>query len=450
MKFTKHILLILLSVIIVISCDQTNSVGIQIQPQEDQIIVASDTFHINSENYYPEAISAQADTMILGEFYSAKYGPTKAELLVQLAPPVGYKFPDDAKNPTPDSLVLTMLYKSWFGSAYSPLELSIYEINKKSIDYYTQYLSNLLPGDFCDSSILMGKRIATSVDCTSGTPDTSSTHYIRYKFDETQLNRFFNLPHEAYENEKDFLNAFKGLYITTRYGNSTMLHLNEIGLYLYYHYTININGQDSIIKTSISYPANKDVRQLNRLYHHNIQSITACNDSINYIKSAGGIYPKITIPIGRIKERIYDKIGDQRKFNINAAEIHVEGIEFDDKDVYLDPPTYLLALTQEEYDIFIATNKIPQQTDSTAIVAEYSYTSNSYTIDANYLLTKHLRQEMSTDATLDMLLIPVDVTMSSSSSISKIKPLTKLSAITIRSGKNTYSPMRLEIIYNGF
>ena len=449
MKITKSILLIL-SIIIITSCDQTTSVGIQIQPQEDQIIVACDTFHINSVNYYPEAISAQADTMILGEFYSAKYGSTKAELFIQLAPPIGYKFPDDAKNPTPDSLVLTMLYKTWFGSAYSPLELSIYEINKKSIDYYTQYFSNLLPGDYCDSSILMGKRIATTIDCTSGTPDTSSTRYIRYKFDDTQLNRFFNLPHEAYESEKDFLETFKGLYITTRYGTSTLFHFNEIGLYLYYHYTINKNGQDSTIKTSIAYPANKDVRQLNRFYHHDIQNTTVCDDSINYIKSAGGIYPKITIPLGRIKERIFTKIGENRKFNINAAEITVEGIEFDDRDVYMDPPSYILALTEDDYDNFIATNNIPQQTDTTAIVAEYDYYSNKYTIDINYLLTRHLRQEIDPNETLDLLLIPVELSMSSTSTISRIKPLTKLSAITIRSGKNRYSPMRLEILYNGF
>lgn len=128
----------------------------------------------------------------------------------------------------------------------------------------------------------------------------------------------------------------------------------------------------------------------------------------------------------------------------------VEGIEFDDKDVFLDPPTYLLALSKDEYDHFIATNQIPQQTDTTAIVAEYNYTSNSYKIDINYLLTRHLRQEIDKDATLDLLLIPVELTMSSSSTISRIKPLTKLAAITIRSGKNEYSPMRLEIIYNGF
>ena len=68
MKIIKSIYLPIISLLLLIACDQTNSVGIQIQPQEDQIIVAYDTFHINSTNYYPEAISAQSETMILGEF----------------------------------------------------------------------------------------------------------------------------------------------------------------------------------------------------------------------------------------------------------------------------------------------------------------------------------------------------------------------------------------------
>ena len=32
----------------------------------------------------------------------------------------------------------------------------------------------------------------------------------------------------------------------------------------------------------------------------------------------------------------------------------------------------------------------------------------------------------------------------------ELKPLTKLAATTIRSGKNEHSPMRIKILYNGF
>ena len=151
------IYVIIAATAIVTSCKNDESVGITIQPQEDEIIVDSDTFIIESENYYVPAISAQADSMILGEFYNETYGTTKAELLVQIAPPIDYRFPEDKYKPEPDSLVLMMYYNSWVGSAYAPLEFSIYEINKQPIDYNTQYLSNLNIGDFTYSTILMGK-----------------------------------------------------------------------------------------------------------------------------------------------------------------------------------------------------------------------------------------------------------------------------------------------------
>ena len=89
------IYVIIAATAIVTSCKNDESVGITIQPQEDEIIVDSDTFIIESENYYVPAISAQADSMILGEFYNETYGTTKAELLVQIAPPIDYRFPED-------------------------------------------------------------------------------------------------------------------------------------------------------------------------------------------------------------------------------------------------------------------------------------------------------------------------------------------------------------------
>ena len=57
------------------------------------------------------------------------------------------------------------------------------------------------------------------------------------------------------------------------------------------------------------------------------------------------------------------------------------------------------------------------------------------------------------DDVIEMILMPVNLetsTSSTSTSISSIKPLTKLAATTIRSGKNEHSPMRIKILYNGF
>ena len=208
------------------------------------------------------------------------------------------------------------------------------------------------------------------------------------------------------------------------------------------------------MNTSIIYPANKEVRQLNKFTHPNIEQITVCHDSINYIKSAAGIYPKIRIPIGRMSERIYNTIGD-KQLNINAAEIIIESIEYDSTDVYMGQPYYLLALTTEQFDDFIKYNTIPTATDTTAVIASYSSSINGYTLDLDYFITKYLRnQSVEKDDEIEMILMPVIVETASTStgatSVTSIKPLTQLAATTIRSGKNEYSPMRLKILYNGF
>ena len=442
---------------ILASCKNDDSVGITIQPQEDEIIVASDTFIIESENYYVPAISAQADSMILGEFYSAKYGTTKAELLLQIAPPIDYRFPEAKYNPQPDSLILMMYYDTWFGSSYAPLEFSIYEINKQSIDYNTQYLSNLNIGDFCDSTILMGKRLMTSIDLSradSVSEDTAATPYVKYKFDQTQLERFFNMPQEVYQSEDAFLDEFKGLYITTRYGSSTMICFNEITMHLYYHYTYQKNGKDTIVNTTIIYPSNKEVRQLNKFTHPNIEQIAICDDSINYIKSAAGIYPKIRIPIGEMSKKIYSTIGN-KQLNVNAAEIIIENIAYDSTDVYMGQPYYLLALTTEQFDDFLKYNSIPSATDTTAVIANYVANKGGYKLDLAYFITKYLRNEtIEENDIIEMILIPVIVeaatTTTGATSVTSIKPLTQLAATTIRSGKNEHSPMRMKILYNGF
>ena len=442
-----------------VSCkDNDPSVGISIRPQQDQIIVASDTFHVKTEEIFLPPVSAQTDSMMLGEFYSPTFGTTKAELLVQLTPPVGYEFPGEEYNPQPDSLVMLMGYRSWFGVDNAPIEISIYEMNRNTIDYNTRYLSDVDPGQFTDSTILMGRRIVTSVDLT--VPDSvreDEDYYptIRYKFSDEQLQRFFDIPEPAYSDLNSFCEEFKGMYITTQYGVSTMFYLDAIEMRLYYHYTYDKNGKDTVVNTSITYPANKEVRQLNRLIHPDLEQVVVHNDSICNVKSAGGIYPKVTIPIGRIRQRMYEKIGD-KLINVNSAIMYIERADIDllgDPD--LGTPAYLMAITADKYDDFIKHYDVPQQADSTSVIASFGISSMSYDMDISYYLVKHLRNEsFDPDEEIEVYLVPVDVTMetgsNSSSTISSIRPLSKLAGVQLRSGTNGYSPMRIQVLYSGF
>ena len=177
-------------------------------------------------------------------------------------------------------------------------------------------------------------------------------------------------------------------------------------------------------------------------------------DSINYIKSAAGIYPKIRIPIGEMSKRIYSTIGN-KQLNINAAEIIIENIAYDNTDIYMGQPYYLLALTTEQFDDFIKYNTIPSATDTTAVIANYIENKGGYKLDLAYFITKYLRNEtIEENDIIEMILMPVIVETATATtgttSVISIKPLTQLAATTIRSGKNEHSPMRIKILYNGF
>lgn len=444
-------------------CSKTTSnVGLEVRPDQDIVVVCADIFLLDCENYEAPAISAQADTMVLGEFHSTTFGDTKAELLLQFAAPEDYAFPDESYEPKPDSLVLLMYYNSYFGSAYAPLEFSVYEINKNSIDYSTRYYSDLNPGDYCDSTILMGKRVMTSVDLSPKdssyiADDEENFKYVRYKFDDSQCQRFFNIlqKHPKITTE-EFLNDFKGLYITTRYGSSTLLYMNQITMFMYYHYTYKRNGKDTTVSSSITFPANHEVRQLNRFVHKDRnQVVSSIPDSLLYIKSVAGIYPKLTVPIGSIYHRMMQRMDTSKYLAIAAAELRLENIELDETDVWMDPPTYLMAIEESQFDDFIRHNQVPDGYETDRSLGLYSVNTNSYLFDLSFLLARRLREEtILPDDKMTFIVLPVDVASSTSSSgattINKIRPLVKLSAAKVRSSKNSNSPLRLKILYQGF
>lgn len=453
----RYFLIVLSTAMLFSACETDQSVGLNIRPEKDAIKVVVDTFWAHSTDYAVPAISAQcSDTLsiLLGEYYSKKYGATKAELIVQLAPPIDYEFPDPSYNPQPDSLVLLIYYKSWFGSKIEPLEISIYELNKSTPEYHKVYMSDLSISEFTDATDaqLLGRRVMTSIDQTLDVNTTNSSSFVpsvSYKFDEAQLKRFFNMPISAYTSTEAFLKAFPGLYLTTTYGQSTMLYLREINLRLYYHYTYKKNGVDTVINTYITYPANKEVRQLNKFSHPNIQEIINKRDSVNYLKSTGGIFSKIELPLGAIRQQVADSIGD-KLLMLNSAQLSIEQTEFDSSATAMPIPAYLMMIKEAELNDFLTSNQLFHDSDSSKIIGVYDAVTRHYVFDITYLLSKDIKRSMTDFSQIEhMVLIPVYRPTSSVNAF-YYKPLKRLSAFTFRSGRNSYSPLRLELVYSGF
>lgn len=446
------------AVLMLMACSgNSNSVGIEIQPDVDAIHSVFDIFSLTSRDVEAPPVSAQCDTssMLLGNYYNNRYGGTKAELLVQFMPPEGYEFPSEAYNPQPDSLIMVMTYNGFCGSFNEPFELAVYEMNKGHIEYNRQYLSDLNVDDYCDRSILMGKRLATSIDQTLTSEeiyDEDFQPYISYKFSQEQLERFFNMPRDVYESREKFLEEFKGVYITPTYGQSSMLYLREIYLQLYYHYTYKKNGEEKVVSTYITYPASHEVRQLNIISHPNREQFLNKIDSVNVMKAAGGIYTEVEIPIGEIRRRIHDSIGD-KTLMMNGALLSFEITDQHLAARSMPMFSYLLMLPSDQVEDFVKTNTLPNTFDTAMVVGYYSQIpQQEYQFDLSYFLAKRIRSNpYDYDEVLKMTVLPISATQSSTSStgITAIRPMKQLSAASVRSPRNGYSPMRLEISYSG-
>jgi hypothetical protein len=460
MKSHQVILLILLSVLTFSCTDDLTNYGSGIQPKSDEMSIGTDTFHLSTEDFFVDYMYFRPDSFLLGSFYNEKFGSTRADILAQVNCPVDFKFPPLS---VPDSALVVLYYKSWFGDKYAPLDVNVYEMNKKTFDYTGLYPSNLDPTDYTDLSILLGRRIFTAKDASKTRVDSTS---IVIKLSNDFVQRFFNDTH--YGSETAFTNFFKGIYITTNYGASTILNISQIDLEYYYHYTYTKPGADTLttVKNVLSYPANKEVRQVNRFLHPDRNVIVKLRDSVNYVASPANIQTRINLPLSRIKQKIDAKIATGKKQILNNAILKVEATEVGDTTLEMPIVQYMLLIKESAVKRFFEDNVIPTSKDTCALLGQitatqigttskyqYSYSFDMAALIANELKIAKEKGEAPAE-NLKMVLIPVSVTTTTSSSgtssISAVKQQYMMSAVTIRSGQNQKHPMKLNLVYSGF
>jgi hypothetical protein len=461
MKSYQIVLLIVLSLFVYSCSDNLTNVGSGIQPASDQITVGTDTFHVSTENVLVDYINSRPDSFLLGTFNDAKFGSTQADILAQVNCPEGFKFPPLS---TPDSAVVVMYYKTWFGSKYSPLEVKLYEMTKNTFDYSSLYPSNLDPTIYTDLSKPLASRIFSAKDAVKLRSDSTA---IRFKLSSDFVQRFFDASH--YSSTSTFLNFFKGIYITAGYGAATLLNVEQIDLHYYYNYkytTQDIHGNDSIgtRNTYLIFPANSEVRQVNRFLHNDRATVVQQRDSVNYIATPANLQTRVNIPLNRISQHMKKGVNGKTPLTVNSALLKVEVTETE-LDTALHPVVkYLLLMKESAKSRFFNNRELPSDTCAirgdytTAEVGTTGVYKHYYTFNLAKLIVNELKNAEKTGKTpldkLNMLLVPVKIATATSTSgvvsYTSVKEDYEMSAVTIRSGKNTYSPMRINVVYSGF
>jgi len=365
--------------------------GSSIQPSSDKISVYSETFYPTSENLFVDSFISQPDSFLLGSYYDEKFGTINADILAQLQPPLNFSFADGAKA---DSAYIYLYYTSWFGDQYSPMEVSIYETNKGTFRYSQQYSSSINVDEYCDKSILLKKRIFSAKDAVIVRDDTTK---IMFKLPADFVERFSAVLKKRYTTNAEFLDFFKGLYITTDFGSASMLYINQIDLKLFFHYKYadSSTGDSTTVSTYATFPANDEVRQVNRVLHPDkdiIRAKLASRDSVTYVSSPANVYTRAKLPMKEMWNKM--NVGSQTLY-INRASVrfYMEDIDVDTVDHKIT--SNILLIKESAFDRFFKDKELPS--DSCAILSSFSYELDETTDEYHYYYNFDLATLISTE-----------------------------------------------------
>jgi len=451
-----YFILLFLSIFVISCNDDLTDLGVGIRPLSDSITIGTDTFHLSSENVFVPYIISRPDSFLLGNFYDEKFGSTQADILAQVQGPIGinFKYPE---NSVPDSAVVRLYYRSWIGDNFSPMEINIYEMNGDIFEYSKPYKTNLDLGLYCDKKILLGTKVFTAKDANK---TTTATH-ISIKLDTVDfVKRFFNVQPKTFSTDSSFLSFFKGMYISTNFGSSTLINVRHIDLDYYFHYDYTKPGDDTLTRVSnlLTFPANSEVRQVNRFMHPDttfIKQKLALEDTVNYVSSPANIQTKVTLPMKRMQDRIKAKIKDKLQ-TLNSALLNVEVTDVDERLLPQPIVKYMLLIKKSSVDRFFSNGELP--TDTCAILAPYSASliSNTslykryYTFNVAKLMANEFKLNKNIDNNYEMMLVPVRVTFDSSNNVTAVKQEFLMSSVIFKSATNSLSPMRINMVYSGF
>ena len=481
-KFFIGFLLVLAACSMTACKDDVANTGQSVLDPADQIVVLADTFAFRSNVISSEAITSQADSFLLGEI-ETEYGALRASILTQLACPEGYHYPsgDHIKNVGLDSVCLYMYYATWTGDGNAPLSVNAYLMDRNTFRYSGKYPTDLNISDYCSmgKSIMTNHRIVVATEKRDSVKTSSGSYIpmVRMRLNDDFANYFWTI--QSFENQDSFNEQFKGLLIETAFGSSTMLNISDIALGVFYHFEYEKTpGKDTLVTDMKAFYANSEVRTVNHLYYEDkpqlVQTLESDSDTYNYIIAPAGVYTRMRFPMAQIADTIMQHMVYDSAWNaqadsmiyltkrpyVNKAQVRVDVTNKDTekgRNAWLQPASYMLLIQESSMTRFFKNRELP--TDTCALLSGLTEGVDSvgnaiyyYSYDLSDFLTDQLRRETADSVSyLDMLLVPVTIetstTSSSSTAVSSVRQQQTMSATKIRSANNG---MQLELIYSGF
>lgn len=441
------------------SCVDDNTIGSSMQPGQDVVSITFDTVRVQTATILQDSVYLRNSLAVLGEFTDPTYGTVKSDFMAQLYCPFNFKFPDDVN--TIDSAYMYMYYDSWFGDSTTVHHLNVWYLDKSPLDATAAYGSTINPANFTNKSKLLASGTFTTGDFITSDSAKALTTYspaLRLPLNMDLCKQFLadnKSNPEKFAKPAAFNNYFNGLYVTTDYGNGSLLYVSHSELEMMYNTYLYSNAsgkqlRDSLVIGASYFPVNKEVRQVNRAEHPDLSSYLnpTASDSLTYVYSPGGMFTKVTLPNTLFQKgtgKLSGKTVNGMKLYVNATQVDYE------KEFSLAPPASMLLIDASKVNAFFSGYELNDGLYS--FVANYNSDSLNYVFDLSYYAQKMIRESDDSTSTdfkpfTEMLLIPVSTVKNADSESVRLEHVISPAAVKILGGKHPRRPMQLRVIYS--
>lgn len=291
--------------LIAVSCTDPNTIGLEVQPTSDNIIINCDDFtNFTSATESVDSLRTdEALSLILGEIDDSDFGNNRSSFYSQIL--LTDNNTDLGTNPTVDSVVMSYTYSGYYGddlSDFTSIDVLVLQDNiyKDSV-YYSTSFPIPTPGGM------------SYIESFSVSNDTEKP-LLKMKLNNDFGDLILDLENEGLKDNEVFLENFKGISVVASAQN-TMLYLNPDGsnsyLKIYYHN----EDSDSL---SLDFELGGDAARINLFNEKNNNAIIE-DDSNVHLQSMAGYKAKITLgDFDIIKDTLESKVINKVTINFDV------------------------------------------------------------------------------------------------------------------------------------
>lgn len=307
--------------------EDPTDVGVGVQPTDEELGVSkTDTITLEAQSVLVDSVRTdRTEFSLLGSIYDTEFGVSSASVFTSFA--LSSAEYDFGEEPVLDSVVLMMQYNRYYGDTAAPQTIHVYPLQEKIED--TLYSSNNL-FEYDESADYANSYTHHPRPTDSVTIDTNMyAPHVRIPMSDEFGNFLLNAEDTDMENTENFVDFFKGLYITTEQetqpGSGSLVSYkltgNQSRIRIYYHNQDDTASFDYIVGDATPrtnhYEHNYDLAS-EEFKQQLIEGDTTLGNEKLYLQTLAGVRVKVRIP--ELEKTNKDLVVNDAQFIVNTMD----------------------------------------------------------------------------------------------------------------------------------